>query len=275
MIDAMRPLFTTPSVKRPKLVSMITEYTPEECVDSMRNSIYDGADAFAVHLDILRREYHDPEHLERIYNTACDLPIMSIDYRRNDRPEVTDDVIAEEQLTAIKAGASMCDIMGDLFGEEKLQLSKDPAVIKKQRDLVDKIHSLGGEVLMSSHTWVPMTAEETLAHAKALASRGADMVKIAMCAHSPEDMLEVIRTTHIVSNELEVPFLHVCMGQYGKVHRVIAPTLGSALVLCVQRYSGASHKDQPLLRAVREIYNNLDWHINRNDMAGAIQQKHA
>ena len=271
----MKPLFTSPAVKRPMLVSMITNYAPEDCIDSMRNSIYDGADAFAVHLDVLKCEYHTPEHLERIYNAACDMPIMSINYRRADRPEVTDDVIAKEQLMAIDAGVSMCDIMGDLFGEEKLQLTTDPKVIKKQRDLVDEIHARGGEVLMSSHTWVPMTAEDTLKHAKSLAARGADMVKIAMCAHSQADLLEVIKTTALVSNELEVPFLHVCMGQYGKVHRVIAPTLGSALVLCVQRYEGASHKDQPLLRAVRAVYNNLDWHINRNDLTGAIKQKQA
>lgn len=264
----MRPLFTAPSVKRPMLVSMITSETPEKCVDAMRNSIFDGADAFAVHLDILGREYHALEILNRIYGCACDLPIMSINYRKPDRPEATDDVLAREQLTAIDAGASMCDIMGDLFGPEKMQLSTDKAVISKQRALIDEIHARGGEVLMSSHTWVPMTAEETLAHARALASRGADMVKIAMCANSQADLLEVIRTTALVSNELETPFLHVCMGQYGKVHRVIAPTLGSALVLCVQEYEGKSHKDQPLLRAVRAVYNNLDWRMNRNTLAG-------
>ena len=59
---------------------------------------------------------------------------------------------------------------------------------------------------------------------------------------------------------LHVPFLHIAIGQWGKVHRVMAPTLGSSMVLCVQRYTPAGHKDKPLLRATRAVYDNLDWH---------------
>ncbi|GHU75310.1 hypothetical protein AGMMS49992_19010 [Clostridia bacterium] len=264
----MRPLFSALRAKKPILTSMITELTAAGAIDRIRNSIYDGADAVALHLEILGEEYQSLDSLKNIFGYACDLPIMTINYRTEARSTITDEIRAKQQLLAIDAGAAMCDIFGDIFGEAPLQLAIDPVVVAKQKELIRQIHDKGGEVLMSSHTWIPMSAEHVLEHALALANRGADMVKIAMTVHSDEDLLEAIRATSLVSKQLPVPLLHVCMGQHGKAHRVFAPVFGSCMILCVQEYAPNSHKDQPLLRAVHTIYDNLDWHMNRNQLVG-------
>lgn len=263
----MKPLFSN-QIKKPLLVNMLTELHPEQCLATIRNAIYDGADAFGLHLCVLDRSHHNEKDLRSIFEYMEDRPAMTINYRKDTRSELDDEELARVQLMAVQAGGSMCDIMGDFYDRAPLELTYNPKAIDRQRKLIDQIHNLGGEVLMSSHTWVPMTAEQTLEHAATLASRGADMIKIAMCAHTQADLMEVIRTTDLLHRELPVPFLHVCMGQYGKVHRVIAPTLGSALVLCVQTYTGLSHKDQPLLRAARTVIDNLDWHPARNALMG-------
>ena len=64
------------------------------------------------------------------------------------------------------------------------------------------------------------------------------------------------------------PFLHICMGQYGKLHRAIGPLLGSCFALCVQHYTEAGHKEKPLLRAERMALDNIDCKPARNIYIG-------
>ena len=198
---------------------------------------------------------------------------MMMCYRRDFRPDMTDERIGESLLMSVEAGASMVDIMGDLYNPSPLQLSKDAESFDKQCALVEKVHQAGGEVMMSSHTWVPMTPEHALEHARALASRGADMIKIASTANNDAEMQETFNATMTLKNELEVPFLHVCMGQYGKLHRVISPMLGSSMALCVQRYNGIGMFDQVLLRSTKAVFDNLDWKMARNTAYGAMKKQ--
>ncbi|MDD5604225.1 MAG: type I 3-dehydroquinate dehydratase [Eubacteriales bacterium] len=258
----MKPSFVIPH-KRPLLVSMITETLVADCIIVIRNSIFDGADAFALHLDHLDPKHINEEDLKRIMNYCCDKPVLSINYRKPNKNSLSDEDLVETHFTALKAGATMCDIMGDMYEPSPMQLAKSPVAIDKQKKLIDRIHSVGGEVLMSSHTWVMMSPEETVEHAKALESRGVDMIKIAMRADTENELLEVIRTTSMMKRELKIPFLHICMGQYGKLHRVIAPFFGSALVLCVQQYTRAGHKEQPLLGATKRALDNIDANLGR------------
>jgi 3-dehydroquinate dehydratase type I len=264
----MKPTFLHGS-RRPLLVCLIGDMTdPAGCIATMRGAMYDGADAFAIHLDRLDRKYHTIEDLTGIFNYAADKPVMAIIHRTGSAANLTDEEIVATHLLALEAGATMCDILGDMFDPSPMELSRKPAAVDGQRRLIDQIHRMGGEVLLSSHTWVFMTAEQTVEHAKELESRGADMVKIAMCAHSEEEMAEVYKTTVLLRQELKIPFLHVCMGQHGKLHRAIAPVLGSALALCVLKYTPGSHREQVLLRATKAVFDNLDWTIARNELLG-------
>jgi 3-dehydroquinate dehydratase len=242
----------------------------------MRNARYDGTDAYGFMLDFLDLRYHNKEDLERIFAYAADKPILTMNYRNANRVDrgQTDQDMVDTQLLAIEAGATMVDIIADYFDPSPRELSRKPEVIERQRELVDRIHGMGGEVLMSSHTWDFLTAEETIEHFRQLELRGGDMVKIAMCAHSEDELLETIRATMLARRELETPFLHVCMGQYGKIHRVTSAVYGSALVLCVQRYTSISHREQPLLRPTRSVLDNLDCGIARDDELGTIKGRH-
>jgi hypothetical protein len=86
-----------------------------------------------------------------------------------------------------------------------------------------------------------------------------------------DDLLETIKTTALMRRELEFPYLHVCMGQHGKIHRIISGMLGSCMLLCVERYTDLSHRDQPLLRATRDVLNNFDWGIAKEPLLGAVR----
>ena len=102
---------------------------------------------------------------------------MVLNYRRKAPSPYTDDDLVALQIMAVEAGASTCDIMGDTYDPSPRELAMRPEAVDRQKRLIDKIHSMGGEVLMSSHTGDFMTAEETIEHARAMESRGADMVK--------------------------------------------------------------------------------------------------
>ncbi len=267
------PSVVEASSRKPLLTCVITDNTDRTCIATIRNAIYDGAEAFLMDFTKLEDKYRNIDSLRKIIDYCEDKPLIMMCYRRDFRPDMTDERIAESLLMSVEAGASMVDIMGDLYHPSPLQLTEDEEAIRKQKELVEKVHQLGGEVLMSSHTWVPMTSEHTLAHARALASRGADMIKIACTATNDAEMRETFNATMTLKEQLEVPFLHVCMGQYGKLHRVIAPTMGSSMALCVQRYNGIGMFDQVLLRSTKAVYDNLDWKMARNTTYGTAKKR--
>jgi hypothetical protein len=217
-----------------------------------------------IHLEKLAPEYMTPDHLQRIFNYSCDLPMYTMNYRGSHSQHKDDQQLIDEQIMAVKAGANMIDMMGDMFDKSPMELTRNPEAIEKQKRVIAEVHALGGEVLMSSHTWVYMTAEEVLAHAQELESRGADFIKIAMRVNSEEEMVDAVKTTSVVSKALRVPFLHICMGFHGKLHRAVGPMFGSCFALCVQRYTPAGHKEKVLLSAEKLVFDNIDYRLNRN-----------
>lgn len=258
------PLFSRQ--KLPLIVASLSDPTPNQTICTMRNAVFDGAEAFMLHLEKMRQEYLREDELRRIFDYAGDKPLFTMNYRASGGKP--DELLIEEQLMAVRAGASMIDMMGDMFAPSPRELTRDAAAIDRQKQIIDQVHEMGGEVLMSSHVWEYMTPEETLAHAKALEARGADFVKIAMCVHNEAEMIEALRATVRVKNELKVPFLHICMGQWGKLLRAVSPMFGSCFALCVQSYTEAGHKEKPLLRAEKVVLDNVDWMHARNPYTG-------
>lgn len=258
--------------RKPLLTCVLTDKTANNCIATIRNAIYDGADAFYLDFTKLDDEFRSVKSLKRIFDYCEDKPMMVMCYRRDFRPDMTDERIAESLLMTIEAGASIVDIVGDLYNPSPLQLSTDSESIEKQKELANKVHSMGGEVMMSSHTWVPMTPEHTLEHARQLLSRNADMIKIACTATNEQEMQYAFDSTIKLKNELGAPYLHVCMGQYGKLHRVISPMLGSSMALCVQEYNGIGMYDQVKLRNTKAVFDNLDWKMARDTSYGTIHE---
>jgi 3-dehydroquinate dehydratase-1 len=58
---------------------------------------------------------------------------------------------------------------------------------------------------------------------------GASIAKLAVTARSKRDIVNLLRVTQEMSERLEVPIVTLAMGELGKVTRVAAPMLGSAI----------------------------------------------
>ncbi|OUS78108.1 hypothetical protein B1748_04920 [Paenibacillus sp. MY03] len=58
-----------------------------------------------------------------IFNYACDLPIFTMNYRNSHSGDKSDQQLVDEQIMAVKAGANMIDLMGDMFDPSPLELT--------------------------------------------------------------------------------------------------------------------------------------------------------
>lgn len=259
-----KPLFS--QQKLPILLTSLSDQDAGKTICTIRNAIYDGTDGFLFHIEKLNQDCINEESLAKVMLYTGHKPLYTMNYRYKNNK--TDDELIEEQLMAVKSGASMIDMMGDMYDPSLYQLTMDKRAVLKQQRTIERVHELGGEVLISSHTWAYMTSEELLKHTKALEARGADFIKIAMKVTSREEAADAMKSTVIVSQELKVPFLHICMGQYGKLHRAIGPMLGSCFALCVQQYTEAGLKDKPLLRAEKAVFDNIDYMMARDALLG-------
>ena len=176
----------------------------------------------------------------------------------------TDEEIGDELVKALSCGATLGDVPGSLFDAESgmgvgLELTYKQEAIDKQMELIDRIHSMGKEALMSSHTLKFEPAETVLKIALEQQRRGADIVKIVTGANSDEEQMENLRITTLLKKELKVPFLFLSAGTHSKIHRMVGPQLGCVTYLAVREHDSAAVSTQPTIRAAKAVRDNFDY----------------
>lgn len=242
---------------KPPLTAMIQCETADECIEKIKKSLTDGADAFGIQLCVLKREYRDEKTLKRIFSACGDKPIYATSYRCKESEGMSDDECAELLLRALKCGATLLDVMGDAYDvSPQYQLAQSDTAIKKQKELIDKIHSLGGEVLMSSHTFKSTTLEENLMIAKAHIERGADVIKIVNDALSEDEVPKYIDIIQKITAMTDKKLLFLVSGK-GQIIRYIGPSFGVCMYLCVQEHGELDTPEQPVLKKLKAVRDNI------------------
>ncbi len=167
-------------------------------------------------------------------------------------------------LLALKCGGTLGDVPGSAFDRDvgmgidyELSMKKD--AIDKQMKVIDEIHKMGKEVLMSSHVFKFIPAEKVLEIALEHQRRGADIAKIVTAANSEEEMLENFRATVLLKKELKIPFLFLSGGTHTKLHRMIGPQLGCCMYLAVHEHDENAVPTQPTIAAAKAVRDNLDF----------------
>jgi 3-dehydroquinate dehydratase len=161
----------------------------------------------------------------------------------------------------VEAGAVIVDVMADLYDPSPRQISYNSEAAARQMELIKKIHSMGAQVVMSAHTRSFLNFEETLAILQAMEQRGADIVKIVNTADTPDELAETIRTTMLLKEKLNKPFIHLCSGKYRYPHRFFGSTLGASLVFGVHSYNNPYTFPQPTLRSLRQCLDSMNWSV--------------
>lgn len=244
---------------RPLLTAMIQEADPESCISLIRNSASDGADAYGIQLCELKREYKKGDILRYIFSRCGNKPIYITNYRQRQNEGLNDDVLIEDLMLGLDCGATLLDVMGDLYEPSDCQLSHSQIAIDRQKSVIEKIHNHGGEVIMSSHTWKYLCPERVLEIAYAHQERGADITKIVTCANSEEELLSNFQAMCLMKKELKIPFLFLSNGAHCKLQRIVGPYFGSCMVLCMHEYKNHNSREQPIIRSAKMVFDNIDW----------------
>ena len=232
--------------------------TPELAIGRIRNANCLGADAYGLQTESLREEYQNPETYQRIFKEGKGRPFYVTHYRRKHNAEKSEKKLAEGLLTLAESGATLCDVMGDFYAPHPEELTDDPAAIKKQMELIEKLHERGAQVLMSSHIRTFKPAERVLEVAREQKRRGADVIKIVTGADTMEQQLENLRITTLLKEELGSPFLFLSSGTCS-LHRRLGLKLGCCTALCVYEHDAFSTAAQPLLSTMKTIRDGIDF----------------
>lgn len=244
--------------ENPLLTVMLQCETPETAIGRIRNTKCLGADAYGLQVESLKPEYQNAETYKRIFAEGNDKPFYVTNYRTANNSGKSDERLADGLITLAKSGATLCDIMGDLFCKHPEELTDNDEAIQKQMRLIEKLHSLGVEVLMSSHLYKYAPAERVLEIALEQKRRGADIIKIVTAANNMEQQIENLRITDLLKRELEVPFLFLSGGECS-LHRRLGIKLGCCMSLCVYEHDALSTPSQPLLSTMKIVRDSIDF----------------
>lgn len=243
--------------RQPPLTAMVAAQTPEDAIAKILDSHADGAEAFYIQLELLHREYWTQQTLRWIFSYCRAKPIIVNAYRSRQAADCSDDALAQLLLLGLESGATVCDVMGDLFHPETDQLTFDEAAVRRQTALIEEIHKRGGEVLMSTHLSRFFHKDALVSYAMAQQARGADVCKIVNRADTQSQLLEALETAAELKSQLQIPYLLLANGAYSRLLRLAGANFGVCMYLCLQRFTALDHPEQPLLREAAQARSIL------------------
>ena len=249
----MKPTFL--KYDRATITTMVQADNPDRIKELIDKSLPLGAEAFGMQFERLRSEFRNKETYNQLFSYT-DKPIYVTNYRDGLNEGKSDEMLADELIELAQCGATLCDVMGDYFDRHPDEVAVDEAAIKKQMELIDKLHEKGAEVLMSSHVYKYTPAERVLEIALEHQSRGADICKIVTGADTMEQQIENLRIINLLKEKLDIPFLFLCGGEC-RILRRIGGEIGCCMYLTVYEYDEFATPVQPLLKNVKAIRDNI------------------
>lgn len=250
----MKPTFL--KYDKPLLTCMVQADNPDRIKSLIDASLPEGAEAFGMQFCRLKEEYRKEEIYRELFSYTRNKPVYITNYRYYINEQKTDEQLADELLKMAGYGATLCDVMGDLYDKHPEELTTDKLAVQKQMELIDRLHEQGAEILMSSHTYKYMPQERVLEIAREHQRRGADICKIVTGAETMEEQIENLKTVRALKEELRIPFLFLSVGK-SEILRRIGGTLGCCMYLCVQEHDEFSTETQPLLKHLKCLRDEI------------------
>lgn len=251
--------FLTPGFN--PIVGMIQYHTARECRDKIARSLYAGAEAIGLQLEQINPEERTDDVLTELMKSCQDKPVYITSYRGGMSAGYSDDECAELLLRGLKCGATLCDVIGDYYDNNDFQITLNPAAVAKQRELISRIHDMGGEVLISTHDMRDLSGDDVFNIALLQAEHGADIIKIVVKSEHAERIGEYAEVIQRVRKEINKPFLFLDAGACANVTRKIGVNLGTCMYLCVQSHGPLDTSAQPTIKCVRTLREEMKERI--------------
>ena len=242
---------------KPIITSMVQADNPDRIEYLMNGSVADGAEALGMQFCRMKPEYRNKEVYKSLFSFT-DLPTYVTNYRVAENEGKSDDVLAKELIELAECGATLCDVMGDIFDKCEGELTMDESAVEKQMKLIRDLHDKGAEVLMSSHIVKFTPAERVLEVALEHQRRGADISKIVTGAENMEQQIENMRIINMLKQKLDIPFLFLTGGEC-RILRRMGGELGNCMYLCVHEYDELATALQPLVCDIKMIRDGLGF----------------
>lgn len=236
------------------LTVMVQADNPERIKELMDKSLPAGAEAFGIQFEQMESRYRTKENYKDLFNHANGRPTYVTNYRYSKNLGKSDEQLAEELLELADCGADLCDMMGDYFDKQPGEMTYNDAAVAKQKDLIKRLHEKGAKVIMSSHIFKFIPANEVLKIALEHQRRGADISKIVVGAENRGEELENLKIINMLKEKLDIPFLFLSSGEC-RILRRIGGELGCCMYLCVCEYDSFATPVQPLLCDIKTIRN--------------------
>ena len=238
---------------KPLKTAMIQVKTADEAIAAIESGLKQGADAFGWQLECLNADQINQKTLENVFSAGCGMPFYVTNYKWASGGDKPEEQYFDELLLALKCGATLIDMPGDSFSPAPDQLTYDQQAIRKQVEFSQKVHDLGGELLISSHVPDFRSEDFVLGMAFEQKRRGADIAKIVTFSHDDEQLTDNLKTTVRLRETLGIPFLFLSGGEKCRLHRLAGPLLGACMWLCVAYRAPITIPPQPLLSDVNEF----------------------
>jgi 3-dehydroquinate dehydratase len=198
-------------------------------------------------------------------------------YGYYDLPILTEQRRAERLLKALDCGANAIDFELDIFDEESqerkpafgtdeetkyamrprgkpAEFSNKPGAAGQQKELSEKIKSVGVEVMISCHTQIRVNKQQILIVADAMKRRGADLIKIVTMTFDSLDLVRFLDSVVELKNYVTIPFNLMNVGENVILGRLLSVTLGSSWIYCrPNNNSEHSFRGQPTIHEVKEF----------------------
>lgn len=217
------------------------------------------------------------EALKRIISESP-LPIFGLNYTVTNNEDEENERV-NLLLRTVEAGAAGIDIQGytydyksrDKFNENFLDanysfVKKKPkevvvcdAVIQKQCELIERVHSVGGEILLSNHIATFMECDELIDLCLFLEKRNPDTIKLVTMCDTEYELGETVKAMLMMKKEIKVPVTLICNGKYRAISRILNALLGGYMVFCGDTYIPKfANLGQPDITAIGAIIENAD-----------------
>lgn len=258
----------------PALAGVVREKNIRGAIAEIKNCKYDGATMIDLHMSCL--EDTSVESLKKIISSSA-LPVLALNYNSTYKWEnagFSEEERVASYLRAVEAGAAGIDMQGYTYhlpsksgfcGEDRYSFTKgnpkeivtDEAIISKQCELIEKVHAMGAEVLLSCHPGIVMNCEQVVELALFLEKRNPDIIKIVTYAENEDDLTESIKTMMVLKKEIKTPISYHTNGKAGMLSRIINPLLGGQIAFCVDRYNEGSTMEQIDLKTAAAVFENM------------------
>lgn len=120
---------------------------------------------------------------------------------------MTDEECMEYLFLAAKCGVTLCDVPADTFDINETGISYEENAVTRQKEIVNKLHEMGIEVLISTHLPRFYSSEEVFNIAKAQRERGTDVVKIVNISNDEKELMENLNICAELKNQIDCEYL--------------------------------------------------------------------